>query len=408
MMPVMNQKNMMKQKNDFPVVMPVYARAPIAFTHGKGAYLFDDTGRRYLDFVAGVAVNALGHCHPRLVQALSDQASQLWHVSNLFSAPAQEAFAQRLIDNSFADTAFFTNSGVEAWECGVKTIRRYFDTIGQPDRYRIITFHGGFHGRTLTAISAAPQEKLIGGFAPLVDGFDYIPWGDLDAVRAAITPQTAALHIEPVQGEGGVRPASTAFLKGLRSIADEHGLLLYFDEIQCGMGRSGTLFAYEQAGVLPDVMCLAKGIGGGFPLGACLATAQAAAGMIAGSHGSTYGGNALAMAVGQAVLDEMLQPAFLKNVRRVAAILTAGLQQLVADYPALFVEVRGQGLLLGLRCADGVVNGDIIVALRHHGLLAAPAGENVVRLLPPLIIDQPEIDLALSILRQVVIERVAS
>lgn len=381
-----------------PPVMPVYNRADIVFERGVGPWLYDKKGKKYLDFVAGVAVNALGHCHPAMIAALNQQASTLWHVSNLFAAPWQENFAQKLIDHSFADTVFFTNSGVEAWECGLKLVRRYFHSIGQPERYRVITFDGAFHGRTMAAISASPQEKLITGFAPLLDGFDVVPWNDLAAVTAAIGPHTAAIHLEPVQGEGGIRPASPAFLQALRALADQHGLLLYMDEIQCGMGRTGKLFAYEWAGVMPDVMCLAKGIGGGFPLGACLATAEAAKGMTAGAHGSTYGGNPLAMAVGAAVFDVLTAPGFLDQVQQTATDLMAGLQGLVAAYPKIFAEARGAGLLLGLRCVQGISNLEMIAALRANGLLAAPAGDNVVRLLPPLIIGKDETKIALDIL----------
>ena len=381
-----------------PAVMPVYARADIEFERGQGAYLFDSEGRRYLDFASGIAVTSLGHCHPVLVQALTEQGNKLWHTSNLFRVPGQEKLAKLLTDVSFADTVFFTNSGVEAWECGVKLIRKHFYSKGQPEKNRIIVVEGAFHGRTLGAISASKAEKMVKGFGPLLDGFDQVAFGNLNELRAAITPQTAAINIEPIIGEGGIRVGSVDYLKSLRQIADEFGLLLYFDEIQCGMGRTGKMFAHEWAGITPDVMCVAKAIGGGFPLGACLATEDAASGMVAGTHGSTYGGNPLAMAVGEASVRLIAQPDFLANVRTQAAALHVRLEQVVAAHPNVFVEVRGVGLMLGLRCACGVSNLDVVTALRANGLLSVGAAENVIRLLPPLIIGETEIAEAVDIL----------
>ncbi len=379
-------------------VMPVYSRADIQFERGQGAYLFDSEGRRYLDFASGIAVTSLGHCHPVLVQALTEQGNKLWHTSNLFRVPGQEKLAKLLTELTFADTVFFTNSGVEAWECGVKLIRKHFYAKGQPEKNRIIVIEGAFHGRTLGAISASKAEKMVKGFGPLLDGFDQVAFGNLNELRAAITPQTAAINIEPILGEGGIKAASVEYLKSLRQIADEFGLLLYFDEIQCGMGRTGKMFAHEWAGITPDVMCIAKAIGGGFPLGACLATEDAANGMVAGTHGSTYGGNPLAMAVGEASVQFISQPDFLANVRTQAAALHASLEHVVARHPDVYAELRGVGLMLGLRCVDGVSNLDLVNALRDNGLLAVGAAENVIRLLPPLIIGEAEISEAAEIL----------
>jgi len=379
-------------------VMPVYSRADIQFERGQGAYLFDSEGRRYLDFASGIAVTSLGHCHPVLVQALTEQGNKLWHTSNLFRVPGQEKLAKLLTELTFADTVFFTNSGVEAWECGVKLIRKHFYAKGQPEKNRIIVIEGAFHGRTLGAISASKAEKMVKGFGPLLDGFDQVAFGNLNELRAAITPQTAAINIEPILGEGGIKAASVEYLKSLRQIADEFGLLLYFDEIQCGMGRTGKMFAHEWAGITPDVMCIAKAIGGGFPLGACLATEDAANGMVAGTHGSTYGGNPLAMAVGEASVQFISQPDFLANVRTQAAALHASLEHVVARHPDVYAELRGVGLMLGLRCVDGVSNLDLVNALRDNGLLAVGAAENVIRLLPPLIIGEAEISEAAKIL----------
>jgi acetylornithine/N-succinyldiaminopimelate aminotransferase len=378
--------------------MPVYSRADIAFERGQGAYLFDSEGRKYLDFASGIAVTSLGHCHPTLVAALNEQGNKLWHTSNLFRVPGQEKLAKRLTDLTFADTVFFTNSGVEAWECGVKLVRKHFYSKGQPEKNRIIVIEGAFHGRTLGAISASKAEKMVKGFGPLLDGFDQVAFGNLNELRAAVTPQTAAINIEPILGEGGVKAAPVEYLRSLREIADEFGLLLFFDEIQCGMGRTGKLFAHEWAGITPDVMAVAKAIGGGFPLGACLATENAASGMVAGTHGSTYGGNPLAVAVGLAALNVIAEPAFLENVQAQGGALHAALEGIVVRHPKVFAEVRGVGLMLGLRCAEGVSNLSVVDALRHNGMLSVGAAENVIRLLPPLIIGQTEIDLAVGIL----------
>ncbi len=379
-----------------PAVMPTYARADLAFERGEGPYLFTAEGKRYLDFASGIAVTVLGHAHPHLVAALKSQGEKLWHTSNMFRIPGQERLAERLKAATFADTVFFGNSGAEAVECGIKTVRAHFDAVGQPERYRIICAENAFHGRTLATIAAGGQSKLLQGFAPAVEGFDHVPFGDLDAVEAAIGDETAAILIEPIQGEGGIRPADPVFLRGLRAIADKRGLLLFLDEVQCGMGRSGRLFAHEHAGITPDIMAIAKGIGGGFPVGACLATERAAIGMVAGSHGSTYGGNPLAMAVANAVMDVVAEPAFLERVRTIGATLLSGLEDLVRSHPQHLVEARGQGLILGLVChADPR---PLIGLLRDHGLLSVGAGGNVIRLLPPLIIESSHVDEALSII----------
>lgn len=378
------------ENRTFPALMPTYARVGLSFTHGEGVYLYGDDGQRYLDFAAGIAVDALGHCHPHMVDALTRQAKRLWHISNLYEIPDQQRFAERLVAACFADTVFFTNSGVEAWECGVKIIRRHFHAKGQPNRFRIITFDGAFHGRTLGAISATRNEKLIKGFGPLLDGFDVVAFGNMNEVRAAITDDTAAIHIEPVQGEGGIRAVDARLLSELRAVCDEYGLLLYLDEIQCGMGRTGKLFAHQWTDVKPDVMCLAKGIGGGFPLGACLATKDAAAAMTAGSHGTTYGGNPLAMAVGNAVLDVLQGDGFLEHVALIGETLGAMLEELAGAFPFIS-EVRGQGLMRGLKLEASVPNADFINALREEGMLAVPAADNVVRLLPPLIIEESHV-----------------
>ena len=379
-----------------PAVMPTYARADVAFERGEGPYIFDENGRRYLDFGAGIAVTSLGHAHPHLVAALTEQAGRLWHTSNLFRIPGQERLAQRLVTHSFADTVFFTNSGVEAWEAGTKLCRRYHYVNGRPQRWRMITVGGAFHGRTLSAIAASRGEKLTKGFGPLVEGFDQVAWGNLNELRAAITPETAAVCVEPVQGEGGIRPMTLDYLRALREMCDEFGLLLFLDEIQCGNGRTGKLFAHEWAGITPDVLCTAKGLGGGFPIGAVLATEAAAAGMTAGSHGTTFGGNPLAMAVGNAVLDVLLAPGFLEHVERVGNVLWEQLAPLPSRFPRVVAEVRGAGLMLGLRVVPP--NGELIDALRAGGLLTVPAAENVVRLLPPLIIEPRHVDEAMAVI----------
>ncbi len=379
-------------------LIPTYARKDVAFARGEGAYLYDADGRRYLDFGAGIAVTALGHCHPRLVAALTDQAERLWHCSNMYHIPGQERLARRLVDATFADSVFFTNSGAEAVECGLKMVRRYHDTTGNPERYRIVACRNAFHGRTLATIAAGGQDKHLDGFDPVVDGFDHVAFGNLNELGAAITPETAAILVEPVQGEGGIHAASADYLRGLRRIADEYGLLLFFDEIQCGMGRTGRLFAHEWAGIAPDVMAVAKGLGGGFPVGACLATERAASALTPGSHGTTYGGNPLAMAVANAVLDEVLADGFLDRVEAVAAVLWGRLEALVADHPGVFEEVRGSGLMVGLKCVAD--NQAMVRTLLENGLLVVAAADNVIRLLPPLVIDESHVSEALDILER--------
>jgi len=379
-------------------LMPTYARAELAFERGEGPYLYTAEGRRFLDFASGIAVNALGHGHPHLVAALSAQAQKLWHVSNLYRIPEAERLARSLVETTFADTVFFSNSGAEAIECGLKLVRKYHDEAGRPERYRVITCSGAFHGRTLTTISAAANPKYLAGFGPAVEGFDNVAFGNLNELRAAITPETAAILVEPIQGEGGIRPADLAYLRALREVCDEFGLLLFLDEVQCGVGRTGRLFAHEWAEIRPDVMAAAKGLGGGFPIGACLATEAAAVGMTAGSHGSTFGGNPLAVAVGNAVLDVVLEAGFLERVAAVAASLRAGLEGLVERHPGLLAEVRGAGLMLGLRCQ--VPNGELMARLRDGGLLTVPAADNVLRILPPLIIEAAQVEEALGILEQ--------
>jgi acetylornithine/N-succinyldiaminopimelate aminotransferase len=372
----------------FPALLPTYNRTDIAFVRGEGSYLFDEQDKRYLDFGAGIAVNAFGHANPRLVAALTEQAGRLWHTSNLYRVPGQESLAKKLVANSFADTAFFTNSGAEACELAFKMARRYQYVSGHPERFQIISFEGAFHGRTLAGIAAGGNEKYLEGFGPKVQGFDQVPLGDMAALTKAIGPATAALIIEPLQGEGGVRPVAPEFLRALRKLCDDNGLLLIFDEIQTGVGRTGKLFAYEWLGIAPDIMCLAKAIGGGFPLGVLLATAEAAKGMTVGTHGTTYGGNPLAMAVGNAALDMVLSPGFLEHVGKVGNYLNQQLGALTAVHPAVFDSVRGQGLMLGLKMK--IPNGEFITAAREAGLIVLPAGENVVRLLPPLTLSEEE------------------
>jgi len=371
------------------VLLPNYVRAPIAFERGEGAWLVARGGERYLDFGAGVAVNALGHAHPHLVAALTEQAGKVWHVSNLYEIPEGERLGQRLVDATFADIAFFCNSGAEANEAAIKMARKYHADGGHPERFRIITFEGAFHGRTLATIAAGGQQKYIEGFGPKVDGFDQVPAGDMAALEAAITAETAALMIEPIQGEGGVRVVPAAELRHLRELCDRHGLLLIMDEVQTGVGRTGKLFAHEWSGVTPDIMSAAKGIGGGFPLGVCLATRDAARGMVPGSHGTTFGGNPLAMAVGNAVLDVVLAPGFLEQVNRTALSLKQKLAALMDRHPGIVREIRGEGLMLGLKLA--VPNTDFAAAARAEHLLVIPAGDNVVRLLPPLIVTEDDV-----------------
>lgn len=369
--------------------MPVFARSPLAFERGEGCWLIDAKGERYLDFAAGVAVNSLGHGHPHLVEALKAQAEKLWHVSNLYSIPEGERLAHRLCEASFADVVFFCNSGAEALEAAIKTARKHFAHNGAPERYRLITFEGAFHGRTLATLAAGGQQKYLDGFGPKVEGFDQVPFGDLKAVEAAIGPETAGILVEPLQGEGGVRTVPPSTLRALREICDAHGLLLVVDEVQTGVGRTGRLFAHELSGVAPDVMSLAKGLGGGFPMGACLATAAAADGMTAGVHGSTFGGNPLAMAVGNAVLDVVLEPGFLEHVREMGLLLRQRLAAIVDAHPDLVADVRGEGLLAGVQCK--VPAGEVVAALRDANLLTVAAGDNVVRLIPPLVVTADEI-----------------
>ena len=374
-----------------------FARAPLAFERGEGSWLITEDGNRYLDFAGGIAVNSLGHSHPHLVDAITAQAGKLWHVSNLYEIPGQRRLGERLVANSFADKVFFTNSGAEALECAIKTARRWHYVNGRPERYRTITFEGAFHGRTLATIAAGGQQKYLEGFGPKADGFDQVAFDDVDAVEKLIGPETAAILLEPVQGEGGIRQFPAASLKRLRELCDKHSLLLIYDEVQCGVGRTGRLFAYEWSGVQPDIMAVAKGIGGGFPMGACLATDDAAMGMTAGVHGTTFGGNPLAMAVGNAVLDIVLGDGFLDDVNRKALLLKQGLAAIADEFPDVVEGIRGIGLLLGLKCKQPniKVNG----ALRDEKLLAAPAGDNVLRLLPPLTVTDEEIRIALDRIR---------
>ncbi|MTJ81138.1 MAG: aspartate aminotransferase family protein [Telmatospirillum sp.] len=376
--------------------MPTYARADIVFERGEGMYLVATDGRRYLDFGAGVAVNALGHAHPHLVATLKAQAEKLWHCSNLYRVAGQETLSKRLVEHSFADTVFFCNSGAEAMEGVIKLTRKFQHETGHADRYRMIVPTGAFHGRTLATIAAGGQAKHLKGFEPTVDGFDHVPYGDLDAVRAAIGPRTAGILVEPIQGEGGIVPASLDYLRGLRRLADEHGLLLAMDEVQTGNGRTGKLYAHEWAGITPDVMGTAKGLGGGFPIGAVLATERAAVGMTAGAHGSTFGGNPLATAVANAVLDVILAPGFLDHVQKMGGLLWDALGKLVNDHPKVLECRRGAGLMLGLKCR--VPNTALSKALLAHGLLTVGAGDNVVRLVPPLIIEPSHISEAVAII----------
>jgi acetylornithine/N-succinyldiaminopimelate aminotransferase len=371
-------------------LMPVYPRCGFRPVKGDGAYLIGEDGRRALDFASGIAVNLLGHGHPHLTKAIADQAATLMHVSNLYGSPQGEAFAKRLVDQTFADTLFMTNSGAEAVECAIKTARRYHHAHGNPHKNVLITFKNAFHGRTMATISATDQEKLRDGFAPLLEGFVVVPFDDLEAARAAVNENTAGFLVEPIQGEGGIRPASPEFLQGLRDICDEQDLMLIFDEVQCGVARTGRLYAYEHYGVIPDIMASAKGIGGGFPMGACLATEKAAAGMVAGTHGSTYGGNPLACAAGMAVLDVILEPGFLDQVKATGDRLRASLEQMIPNHDHLFDSVRGVGLMLGLKLKTD--SRAFVAHLRdNHGFLAVAAGDNVVRILPPLNMDDSHI-----------------
>jgi len=371
-------------------LMPVYPRCGVRPVRGEGAYLFGEDGQQYLDFASGIAVNALGHGHPHLTKAIAEQAATLMHVSNLYGSPQGEHLAQRLVDNTFADTVFFTNSGAEAVECAIKTARRYHFANGNPQRHTLITFDTAFHGRTLGTISATNQAKMRDGFEPLLPGFAYAKFNDLEGALALIDDNTAGFLVEPIQGEGGIRQATPEFLTGLRKACDEHGLLLVLDEVQCGYGRTGKLFAHELYGITPDIMSVAKGIGGGFPLGACLATEEAAKGMVAGTHGSTYGGNPLAMAAGEAVLDVILDEGFLDNVTAMGDRLRQGLEQMIPNHDHLFDSVRGTGLMLGLKLKSDS-RAFVAFARDHHNLLLVSAGENVIRILPPLVIDESHI-----------------
>ncbi|CAM1643069.1 Aminotransferase class-III [Bartonella apihabitans] len=378
----------MTQNNAQPLY-DTFARIGLRFTRGNGAWLISDNGERYLDFTSGIAVNALGHNHPKLVKAIEEQANKLWHVSNLFQSPEQEKVAERLCANSFADKVFFCNSGAEAIECAIKTARRYQYVSGHPERYEIITFEGAFHGRTLATLAAGGQEKYLEGFGPKAQGFIQVPFDDEKALRAAIGKKTAALLIEPIQGESGLRPVPKEFMQLLRRICDENGLLFIVDEVQTGMGRTGKLFAYQWSGIEPDIMALAKGLGGGFPIGACLATKEAAKGMTPGTHGSTFGGNLLAMAAANAVLDVMLADGFLDHVNAMANLFKQGLASIIDRFPDVVESIRGVGLLTGLKCV--VKNTEVIAAMRDEKLLGVGAGNNVIRLLPPLTVTEDEI-----------------
>jgi acetylornithine/N-succinyldiaminopimelate aminotransferase len=379
-------------------LLPVFARVDLAFERGEGAWLIATNGERYLDFTSGVAVNALGHAHPYLVAALQAQATRLWHMSNLFKSPDGERLAARLCEQSFANFVFFANSGAEAMECAIKVTRKHHAAKGHPERYRIVTFEGAFHGRTLATLAATGSEKYLDGFGPPMDGFDQVPLGDLDAVKKAIGPATAGILIEPLQGEGGVRSPPHAFFRALRQLCDDKGLLLVFDEVQTGMGRTGELFAHRRLGITPDVMSLAKALGGGFPIGACLATADAAAGMTPGTHGSTFGGNPLAVAAANAVLDVMLKPGFFEHVQKMSLLLKQKLASVIDRHPTVISEVRGEGLLIGVKAV--VPSGDLVAALREQKLLTVGAGENVVRFLPPLIVTEAEIEQSVASLER--------
>jgi len=370
-------------------LLPTYARVDLAFERGEGAWLTATNGERYLDFTSGVAVNALGHAHPHLVAAISEQAKKLWHVSNLYRIPESERLAARLCEASFADVVFFANSGAEAMECAIKMARKHQSANGKPERYRIITFEGAFHGRTLATLAAGGQQKYLDGFGPVVDGFDQMPFADLEATKRAVGEATAAILIEPIMGEGGVRVVPPEFLRALRQLCDDNGLLLIFDEVQTGVGRTGEFFAYQRTGVTPDIMALAKALGGGFPLGACLATSEAAKGMTAGTHGSTFGGNPLAMAAAHALLDVVLADGFLERVRRIGLLLKQRLAEIKDRYPQIVAEVRGEGLLVGLRAV--VPSAELVDELRAEKMITVAAGDNVVRLLPPLIVSEDEI-----------------
>ena len=380
-------------------VMSTYGRYDLEFERGEGPYLYTTDGRRFLDFAAGIAVNSLGHSHPHLVKTLQDQAAKLWHVSNLYNIPDQTRLADRLAEATFADKVFFCSTGLEAMEGAIKLCRRYHFANGAPERWRVVTVEGAFHGRSLATIAAAKNEKHLEGFGPPSDGFDQVPFNNLNELRNAIGPETAAIAFEPIQGEGGIRPADLDYLRSLREIADEFGVLLLFDEVQCGYGRTGKLFAHEWAGITPDVMAIAKGLGSGFPIGAVMATEEAAKGMVPGTHGSTFGGNPLAVSVGNAVLDVLLEDGFLDGVEKKGKILWDRLSEVVSRYPEVYKSVRGAGLMVGIKCV--VPAGDVVVVFQKEGMLTVPAGENVARLLPPLNIEESHIDEAIKIVDRV-------
>ncbi len=383
-------------------VMPTYGRWDLAVERGEGCYLYTTDGRKFLDFTSGIAVTSLGHCHPHVIEAITKQAGTLFHSSNLFRIPGQEKLAERLVANSFADTVFFNNSGAEACEMSLKVARKYQSETGHPEKYRVIGCNGSFHGRSFATLAAAGAEAYLKGFGPVMDGFDHVAWNNLNEMRNAVTPETAAIIVEPVQGEGGVRAPSADYLKGLRAVCDEFGLMLIFDEVQCGMGRTGKLFAHQGVGVAPDIMAVAKALGNGMPIGACLATEKAAVGMVPGSHGSTFGGNPMSVAAGNAVLDVMLAPGFFDKVNDTAKYFWGKLDALVAAYPKLFESVRGSGMLLGVKCV--VTAGDVVAKAREKGLLVLTAGDNVLRILPPLVAGAKEIDEAVGILTKVASE----
>ena len=384
-----------------PAVMPTYGRWDVGAERGEGCCLYATDGRKFLDFTSGIAVTSLGHCHPHVIDAITDQAKKLWHVSNLFQIPGQQRLAERLVANTFADTVFFNNSGAEAVELSIKVARKYQSHVGHPEKYRVIGCHGSFHGRSFATLAAAGAEAYLKGFGPPMEGFDHVAFNTLNEMRAAITDHTASILVEPVQGEGGVRAPSPDYLKGLRAICDEFGLLLVYDEVQSGMGRTGRLFAHEWSGVAPDIMAVAKALGNGFPIGACLATEKAAGGMVAGTHGSTFGGNPMAVAAGNAVLDVMLEPGFFDGVQRTARLLWNKLEALVAAYPKLFLELRGSGHLLGIRCQPELTAGDFVTKLRAEGLICLTAGDNVLRILPPLVVTEREVGEAMAIIEKV-------
>jgi len=382
-------------------VMPTYARWDVAVDRGEGCHLYATDGRKFLDFTSGIGVTSLGHCHPHLIEAVTEQAQRLWHVSNLFQIPGQQRLAERLVANSFADTVFFNNSGAEAVELSIKVARKYQSAIGHPERYRVIGCNGSFHGRSFATLAAAGAEAYLKGFGPPMDGYDHVAFNNLNEMRAAVSAETAAILVEPVQGEGGVRAPSEGYLKGLRDICDEFGLVLVYDEVQSGMGRTGRLFSHEWEDVPPDIMAVAKALGNGMPIGACLATEKAAVGMVPGTHGSTFGGNPLAVAAGNAVLDVMLEPGFFDKANRVAKLLRGKLEALVASHPKLFSELRGSGLLLGVRCQPELTAGDFVTKLRANGLLCLTAGDNVLRILPPLVVSEGEIAEGMGIIEKV-------